>query len=376
MATWGKGTYGPWSPPAPEGQDGQPGQDGEDQPGQDQPGQGQPGQGKGQPGEPGQPGQGQGQGQGQPGQGKGQPGQGQGSGQGTPDPNAPENQAAGSGQSIDDIYKDLEQKFGNKSDNSGKGPATPQDLAKGGGGSTTPGGANAPKERVTKPAVPTYSWKELMSQFIMTQKKPESTYAKVSKRSITGITTAVATGAGVVKPGERPDEEAFKLLFVFDTSGSMGGVVNKALAEASTLVAQNFDNVHAAMGVTFFANSPEHFAANLGDKKYWPVASFNDLEKPSKLQRPIGELFQMRSSGGTNFTTAMAAELGSMASKGYNIIMFTDSDILYGTNWKVFLNFYKAHKRNMFLILDNRNTFDQVAKALGSVPNTFGSMDI
>lgn len=383
MATWGAGTYGPWSGQQDQNQDGQDGQDGQGQQGQGQPGQGQgkPGQGQGEPG--------QGQGQGQPGK-----GQGQGQGQGQPSKDAwgkepSKEQGAGKGQGsgenqaggmadIDDIYADLENKFGNKKDTSGKAPQQPQKIGQGGGGNTTMGGPNQGREKVDKPAVPTYSWKELMSQFIMTQRKPESTYAKVSKRSITGITTAVATGAGVVKPGERQDEEAFKLLFVFDTSGSMGGIVNRALSEASTLVSQNFENVHAALGVTFFADSPEHYAANLQDKKYWAISSFNNLEKTPGpgAERNIDELFRMTLSGGTNFSTGLASELSIMASKGYNIIMFTDSDILIGSNWKVFLNFYKNHKRNMFLILNDRNTFNAVCKALGAVPNTFGSMDI
>ena len=414
MAKWGAGTFGPWSPgdDQQDGQDqqgqGQQGQQGQGQPGQGQgQGQGQPGQGQGQPGQgkpgqgqgqpsndvwsqgqkPGQPGQGQGQ-QGKPGQGQGQ-GQGQGNGQGkgqgqgqgaggnTPNAGAGDNQAGGMAD-IDDIYADLEQKFSGKKDTSGRIPQQPQKIGGGGGGNTTAGGPNKGRERIDKPAVPTYSWKELMSQFIMTQKKPESTYARVSKRSITGVTTAVATGAGVVKPGERQDEEAFKLLFVFDTSGSMGGVVSKALSEASSLVNQNFENVHAALGVTFFADSPEHYAANLQDKVYWAVRSFNDLDKsvPAASQRNISELFSMQLSGGTNFSTGLASELSIMASKGYNIIMFTDSDILIGSNWKVFLNFYKSHKRNMFLILNDRNTFAAVCKTLGSVPNTFGSLDI
>ncbi|MEN6291609.1 MAG: vWA domain-containing protein, partial [Methanobacterium sp.] len=339
MAIWGKGTYGPWSPPNPDQHQDQQGQ-GDQQ--QDQQGQGdqqQDQQGQGKP----QPGQGQGQGKPQPGQGQGQ------------------GEPKESGQSIDDIYKDLENKFKNKKDIAGNEPAE-QPGTQAAQGSTTGGGPNQSRERIEKVATPAFSWKQLMSQFVLSQKKPESTYAKISKRSITGVATAMTTGAGVVKPGERIEEEAFKLLFVFDTSGSMGGVISTALAEASNLIKQNFDNGDSALGVTFFAVSPEYYAANLSDGVYWPVASFNDLDKPSRLTRPIGELFKMKLSGGTNFTTGLAGQLGAMATKGYNVILFTDSDILIGSNWKNFLNFYKNHKRHMFLILDNRYTFNQVFK--------------
>ena len=340
MATWAKGTYGPWSP------DREPG-DGEDmQPGPGQPGQRRPGKGKG---------------QGEPGDGQGEPGDGS-SGSGEPD--------------IDSIYKDLENKFKGRGDSTGKEEAPERGPSTGQGGSDYSNTQNQNRERIDKPVTPAFTWKELMSQFVMSQKRPESTYAKVSKRSITGVTTAVATGAGVVKPGERSEEEAFKLLFVFDSSGSMYNAVQVALVEAQNLINQNFDNVDAAVGVTFFAGSPEYYAANLSDKNYWPVASFNDLDKSSKLKRPIKELFSMRISGATNFSTALANQLGVLAGKGYNIILFTDSDILDGNNWKVFLNFYKNHKRNFFLILDSRHSFNAVCKQLGSVPNTFGSLDL
>ena len=158
----------------------------------------------------------------------------------------------------------------------------------------------------------------------------------------------------------------------------MTGIVDVALKEATGLINQNMENVHAALGVTFFANSPEHYAANLQDKSYWAIPSFNNLDKTPApgAERNIDELFNMRFSGGTNFSVALASELSIMASKGYNIIMFTDSDILIGSNWRVFVDFYKNNKRNMFLIVNNNATFDAVCKQLGSVPNTFGSLQI
>ena len=63
-----------------------------------------------------------------------------------------------------------------------------------------------------------------------------------------------------------------------------------------------------------------------------------------------------------------------MASKGYNVIMFTDADIMHGNNWKVFVNFYKSYKRHMFLILSDNREYTAVCKKLGSQPGTFGHL--
>ena len=252
-----------------------------------------------------------------------------------------------------------------------------QDRGEGGlsGSSGTPGkgGYKAP-EVVDKPLVPRFSWKELMAQFVTSQKAPESTYAKISKRSITGVATAVQTGAGVVKPGERQNEEAFKLLFVFDTSGTMYHAMPAALAEAENLITKNYDNVSGALGVTFFSDGADYYAANLADKKFWPVPSFTELDKRPLNTLPLAGLFRLRGGGGTDFNEALSSELAKMASKGYNIIMFTDADIMHGNNWKVFVNFYKSYKRHMFLILSDNREYTAVCKKLGSQPGTFGHL--
>ena len=360
MATFTDEELEDWQPEQEPGEPGEPGQ----------PGQGQPGQG-GEPGnEPPPPGQGQ------PGNEPPPPGQGQpGNEPGEPGSTPPEDEPSGEGQgrSMDDLVSDLEKIMGERGDTKeGDNPGA------GLNGAAKPGkgGTNAPIARVEKELRPVFSWKTLMQQFISSQSEPETTYKKISRGAVTGVVSADEFGAGAVKPGERTTEEAFKLLFVFDSSGSMGGTIAIALAEASNLIAANFDNVDAALGVTFFASSPEYFAANLAEKKFWRIPTFKELDKMKTpaTKFPLDGLFKLKISGMTDFSKAITNELSIMASKGYNVMFFTDSDIIYGDNWTNFIAFYKAHRANMFLILNNANTYKQVITKLGSKPNTFGHL--
>ena len=315
--------------------------------------------------QPGEPSDEEGDSEPQPGQGQpGEPSDEEGDGE--PQPGNEE----GEGRSMDDLVSDLEKIMGDRGDTKegDVDPTRPGQEGKPGGG-----GKNAPVARIEKELRPVYSWKALIQQFIVSQSEPETTYKKISRGAVTGVVSADEFGAGAVKPGERTTEEAFKLLFVFDSSGSMGGVIGTALAEASNLIASNFDNVDAALGVTFFANSPEYFAANLAEKKFWRISTFRELDKmkATATKFPLDKLFKIGLSGGTDFSKSLVNELSSMASKGYNVMLFTDSDIIYGDNWTNFIAFYKAHKANMFLILNNAYTYNQVITKLGSKPNTF-----
>lgn len=275
--------------------------------------------------------------------------------------------------SIDDVYNDVVNRIASRQEVTGKDTGTVDGGSRSGAGKQ--GGANQQRQFTNQTYNHTFTWKELMAQFISAPSSVVSTYQKVSRRTITSLTGADTTGAGAVKKGIRQEEEAFKLLFVFDSSGSMGGSVELALAEANRLIQQNYGDIDAALGVTFFANSAEYYAANLHAGNYWKISSFDDLDKPPTITKPINTLFQLAFTGGTDFNSGLAGELSKMAGKGYNVIMFTDTDIATDKdNWTHFLNFYKRHKQNMFLILNNNDSFNTVCKQLGSVPDTFSHL--
>jgi hypothetical protein len=333
---------------------------------------------KGQPGEPGEPGEGEGEGEPQDGQGKpgkGKPGEGKpGEGEGEGEPGEGGNQPGSEKSAID---KAIEDKLAKRKDASSE-DLTKQQAAKKSQEPPKPvktgnAGDLYNDKTVYKPA---FSWKDLIRQFVASQAPPETTYTRPSSRSATQVDIARQTGAAAIKPGERPGEDIFKLLMVFDTSGSMMGTIGPALAETRNLLSKMAPNLDAAIGITFFASQPIFFAADLKNNTAWTVPSFNDMKKPvpKTAKKPLNIVLQSSMSGGTDFSAGLAAEISGMASKGYNIIMFSDEDMLYGDNWTNLVNLYKSHKQKFFFIADSSASYNAIVKKLGVQPRTFGHL--
>jgi hypothetical protein len=276
---------------------------------------------------------------------------------------------------VDRIQDELEDALSGRGDNTEEDLAKEQQAKAGAKQGTDDGEGKRSKITQAKEIAPKFSWKELMQQFIMTQSSADTTYQKMSRRGISGIAAAAQTGAGAIVPGEKVEEQGFKLLFVFDTSGSMHHSVNVGLGEAQSLIKSNFDKVEGKVAVTFFADSPMYFIADLLTNRSWPVKDFTDIDRQPAAVNPLNAVFKIRSTGGTNFSPRMVSEISRVIGQGYNVIMFTDSDIAYGNNWKNFLKLYTGHRSNIFLIVDSRYSFDLIAKKLGNVPSTFGVLE-
>ena len=223
---------------------------------------------------------------------------------------------------------------------------------------------------------PTMKWRDLIRQFVATRSPPELSYARPSARGAAQADIGKQTGVSAIKPGERITEEVFKLLLVFDTSGSMSQAIGPALAESRALLSVGASNTDSALGVCFFASEHFFFAANLRNKKGWVIPSFSALTKsvPAESKRPLDEILRFRSSGGTDFNSGFAAELAAMAAKGYNIVLFSDDGIMDSGNWENFINLYKSHRQKFFFIADTINTYNNIVKKLGSQPRTFGCL--
>jgi hypothetical protein len=321
-------------------------------------------------GKPGEPGEGK-PGEGKPGEGKpgeGDPGEGE--------PGAGENQP---GSEKSDIDKSIEEKLSKRKDSNtsemdkdqqgkAKAPSKTGDPLK-----TGKAGDLYNDNKIYKPA---FSWKELVRQFVASQAPPETTYTRPSARAATQADIARQTGSAAIKPGERPGEEVFKLLMVFDTSGSMYSVIGPALAETRNLLSKMSTSIDSAIGITFFASLPIFFAANLRDNTAWSVPSFTVISKPvpKTSKQSLDDVLRSSMSGGTYFSAGLATELSGMAAKGYNIIMFSDTDMLHGDNWINLVNLYTSHKQKFFFIADSSQSYNEIIKKLGVQPRTFGHL--
>jgi len=321
------------------------------------------------------------------------PGEGEGGEPGEPGADEPEKDGRegkekGSGKgpklpSPDEIHDKIQQKMDQRGDTPGRTPGGEED-----GESMGPGKAGTPgkggqlaigsAEKRVKEAVPKMNWKALVRKMVSSsQLATDVSYAKPSRRSVTGAAIGAQLGAAAVKPGEKQVEEPVnKILFVFDTSGSMWSYVPVALAEAQSLLKQ-LGKVNYPFGVMFFAGEHKDFVVNQGQNFYAEISSLREISKavPKTSQvRPWTNVLQQHGTGGTDFNGSIVSELKSSINEGYNIVIFSDSDILYGDNWTNFVNLWKSHKRNVFFISESQSTWRSMCQKLGQYPDNFSSI--
>jgi hypothetical protein len=278
------------------------------------------------------------------------------------------------GPTPDEIHEKLKDKLENREERDSPPPPSPEQQSTSGSrasGDLTLGAAKKRVEDIT----PKMNWKALIRKMVSSsQLAIDTSYTKPSRRNITGAPIAAKLGAAAIKPGEvkRP-VPVNKVLFVFDTSGSMWAAVPQALKEAETLLKQ-LGKVDYPFGVMFFAGDHENFVVNQGQNYYAPIANLSQLSQPVDKNKQIkgwNNVLQQHGTGATLFSGSMASQLSAAAAEGFNIMIFSDSDIVDDSqNWKQFLTMWKAHKRNVFFISDNEYTWRKAVKKLGqNTPN-------
>jgi hypothetical protein len=318
---------------------------------------------------------------------KGEPGDGEGEGTGSPGDGKPsDKQGKGKGKSDlpspDEIHERIQKKMEERGDTPGTSPGGEGEPSMGPGQAGSPGKGGAlsigAAEKRVKEAVPKMNWKSLVKKMVSSsQLATDVSYAKPSRRSVTGAAIGAALGAAAVKPGEKQTEEPVnKILFVFDTSGSMWAHVPVALSEAQSLLKQ-LGKINYPFGVMFFAGEHKNFVVNQGQNYYAEIPNLQELSKPiSKGDqiRPWSNVLTQHGTGGTDFSSTIVSELNSSIAAGYNVVIFSDSDMTYGDNWKNFVNLWKSHKRNVFFISESQSTWRSVCQKLGQYPDNFSSI--
>ena len=87
-------------------------------------------------------------------------------------------------------------------------------------------------------AKPTINWKNMIKIMVSSSKELiDTSYAKPSRKSITGLVAADVLGGGAISPGEITEQQNHnKIVIVIDTSGSMRGYISMVLAEVQSLL--------------------------------------------------------------------------------------------------------------------------------------------
>jgi len=314
--------------------------------------------------------------------------QGDASGNGAPsdqkDKQPGEGEGEGQGPSPDDIMKDIEKKLSGRneigSDEEARAEEEKQEAKKpkpGKPGTPGKGGMSDLESRKAEieQIVPRMNWRSMIKQMVSSSVAAvDTSYAKPSRKSLTGITVAAQTGAGALKPGEKIEEQKHnKIALVFDTSGSMWSTIPIVLSEVRQLLKQ-LGKSNFPVTVVFFAGNDKWFQINLATNTYQPISGVAEVAKPfsKKDAKPdYTKLITSAASGGTDFTTSLSGSMSQLAGQGYNVMIFSDSDLMYGHNFENLKNLWMGHKNNVFVIWDSVDTWRVSCNTLGVIPKTF-----
>lgn len=238
------------------------------------------------------------------------------------------------------------------------------------------------QEEVDK-IVPKMSWDALIRKMVSSsQYKSEPSYAQPHRRNVTGMGVMAQTGSSAVKPGDkRIDLPYNKLALIFDTSGSMYSDVPTVLANAKKLLTVTSKTLTTSgksqlpIAVAFFAGTAKWFSVNIAQNYYAPMPTIADITKsPKSTTKPYTGVLGMGGGGGTDFSGSLAADCANLATQGYNILIFSDADVLSGGNWNHLYSLYRAHPSHVFFIANDANTFEQICRKLGKRPDTFSHL--
>ena len=181
---------------------------------------------------------------------------------------------------------------------------------------------------------PNFTWKKLLSKMISdSSSSSEETFQKPHRRNITGVHLATQTGAAAMKPGEVPTENELKLGFVIDSSGSMTSVIDKVYANIHSLMNIKSNVKKSEFYLIKFSGDHHIFKCNFSNDKYSELTAVFDKAKVDKTGS-VKELFSKHIGSSTNFSSKMTSEIEKLANKKYNVLIMSDSDILYGENFE------------------------------------------
>jgi hypothetical protein len=217
---------------------------------------------------------------------------------------------------------------------------------------------------------PVFNWKSLLSKFVAKAKPDEEeTYAKPSRKAISGVSQAVQVGAAVMKPSEQPLHPKVSLAAIVDSSGSMHSDLPKIYSNLDALMKGN--NV-SEIRLTKFSGSQKHYAL-------WPKKkAYSEMKSPKEKPREVtsgslSDLFSQSLDGSTDFDDDVKATMQAYAAQGLNQLIISDSDILHGANLTTLKEILKTVP-NVFIIFNNAAVFKEACKALGNVSPNFSHL--
>ena len=215
---------------------------------------------------------------------------------------------------------------------------------------------------------PRFDWKTLLARLIKSSDTTEVTYQKVHRRNITSVHVATATGAGVVRPGEKEvPANLVKLCIVIDSSGSMHDAIKKVFANIHKLFKENQSAIAKQFALVEFSGSHRVYACTLSGNtgSAIQISGVAGMKSAGGGERvDLSVLLARHEGGGTNFDAELVSTLKGFAGQKYNILILTDTDILAGSNKEHFLDLYAAAHNQVYVLFDSKESFTSAVQSM------------
>jgi hypothetical protein len=344
-----------------------------------------------QSGQPGEPQSGEGEDDGKEGKGKSGEGKEDEAGEpkaGKPGDDTAEKTSEGDTPTAEEVEKasrEIERKLGERKEIGSKEEADKktsskrdQDTARGERAGGGPGGRVSSDFRNIEDEIARYNprnWRTILQQMIKgSLPKYQPSLARPSRRNVTGAVMIKTMGAAPIKPGLRKLEDPVtKVMLVFDSSGSMHEQIPRVLAEARGICQQLGKNT--TIGVCFFSGSARYFILNFGKDTWAEVKDAAEILNPPstvKIKQGWKNLLGQAITGGTVFDSSIRQNLGQLADKDFNVMLFSDSDIVdEGNNWPNFTAFFKDYADHFFFVATTKEVLLSVTNKLNQRPKNF-----
>ena len=228
------------------------------------------------------------------------------------------------------------------------------------------GNKRADQEIDYKKVTPAYSWQAIAKKFVASaQPKPIETYSKPHRRAATSADMIAQTGAGAIKPAEKPSEHAdVTLMFVVDSSGSMSQAIAMAYANIASLLKQPAFKKSDVI-ITRFSSDFDMHKGNFASNKAAPVTDVR--EKPKNYTTTVNAIFNSHMGYSTNFAGKLVEQIMAAMKMKYNVLIFSDSDIFYGKNLDNLKAVIAASPKQVFVLFDKRETYIRYRQTPGAV---------
>lgn len=239
-----------------------------------------------------------------------------------------------------------------------------------------PGKAKGGKHEVDYSKIsPRYKWDALLKKMVgETAFVLDQSYQKISRRAIGTMQQVITRGRGAVKPGEvkNPNKKKIKLAVIIDSSGSMSYVIKTVMANLDKLLIQRqgITGVHDEFYLFIFSGDYDIYECTPGKSGH----AHNILDVDKNTPGPLGklslpEVLANHKAGGTVFSSDLAGQISKLASRGYNCLVVSDGDMLYGENFTNFKKLYDANRRHVWLLLDSNETFGRFITQMKEISN-------